>query len=385
MIDENNNPRSFINLEIIYGEIPNIIQYSDINNYIVFHSMVGTPDTKYQPINENIKDNQKKAMGLSYKGWGIYQNKQSSYKWDKEKSKFIKLITLLPTVKDRLKYLATTIGEENVSSEVVSYYGKISNIKKQVTVKQSKWIFKSQINIPTDKIKTALTKIATDWRSLPEFRLLQNPDLSEEQEFLLKKSLTAKIGSKILINLTSELLTGKVKTPEDHPKIEGIVTTYNDKLLKITGDFAQLNQDLWKPLKEGLDVIVTNFIQDLFKNELNISGIKKILKSTWFSKNINGDPRQFLLSKNKDYYKDGSRFDEKINIKRVNSNIKNTLDLINDELSKVENSTNIKKQDIVKTLMISSYKLQQLKYNINTNTSRVDLLSLIVKIIFDLT
>ena len=32
LIDINGNPKAFINLEIIYGEIPNLIQYSNINN-----------------------------------------------------------------------------------------------------------------------------------------------------------------------------------------------------------------------------------------------------------------------------------------------------------------------------------------------------------------
>lgn len=47
LIDEQENPKNFINLEIIYGPQPNIIPYSKSDNFIVFHNLSGTKENGY--------------------------------------------------------------------------------------------------------------------------------------------------------------------------------------------------------------------------------------------------------------------------------------------------------------------------------------------------
>jgi hypothetical protein len=389
MINVDGTTKAFINLEIIYGEIPNLIQYSSVNNYIVFHNMVGPFETRYAPLNENVKQNQQKGLGLDYKGWGIYQNKQGqSFEWDKRFSKFVqnKKNIVLPTIKERLAFLANKIGQVTISSDVVTYYGEIGSVKRDVKKEQSTWIFKSQIDIPTEKIKSDLEKIANKWKQFPEFKQLQDDTLSTEEEFELKKSLTAKIGHEILINLSSELFKGERKTPENHPKIEGMVIPYDGKLVKITGDFAQLNQDLWAPLRNGFDEIFTTLIQKLCVEQLDIPAIKKLTKASWFAKDVNGDASAFLISKNKKLYKDGNGFDIKINKVRVGQMIVDAQNKLNIGYKKMlADKSNVKKDNIIKAIKIGSYKLQELENSVqNGDGSRVSLMLAIKSILFNL-
>jgi hypothetical protein len=388
LIDEQNKPLAFINLEIIYGEIPNLIQYSSINNYIVFHSMTSTFEHNYMLLNENeAKEIQKKIHKLTYKGWGIYQDSQNnSYSWDAYHNKFIKkeIAKILPTIAERLKFLADKIKEVSVTSEVVSYYGNIGEVKREVKKAQSKWIFKSQIDIPKEKIKADLDKVAQKWKQFPEYKDLQKSNLTPEEEFELKKKLTTKIGSEILVNLTSLLFTGERKTGETHPKIEGMVIPFEGQTVKITGSFASLNQDYWKPLKEGLNKTLTDFIEKTFSEELDINGIKTITKASWNAAAVQGKANLFLLAKNKKLYSDESNLYKKINKNRIIININDAVSSIDSLFKKEEQSNNVKKEQILKAFRIGAFKLQQLKQSLININNRVELTANLVKIMFGL-
>jgi len=386
LIGLDGSPKSFVNLEIIYGEIPNLIQYSSIDNYIIFHSMVGTYATKYAPLNEAAKESQKKGLGLTYKGWGIYQNRSGdSFEWVERTKKFMKKIgsPVLSTIKERLQFLANTIKQESVVSDVVTYYGDIGSVKTDIKKSKSNWIFKSQIIVSNDKIRQELSKIAQEWRHFPEFKQLQKSNITSEEEFELKKSLTAKIGAKILINLSSELFKGDRKTGPKHPKIEGLVVPFNNALVKITGDFAQINQDLWKPLNDGLNMILLDTVQKISKEELDVNIDKKMTKVSWNAKGINGDPKLFLLKKNKTTYSDPAAFTQKINISRINKHINDAYIKLQQEYEKMStDEKNIKKMDILKALRIGGYKLQELSRAVSTIDDRVSLLMAIKHIMF---
>jgi len=334
-------PRAFINLEIIYGEIPNLIQYSETDNYIVFHSLHGTEEQGYPP--------------LDFK----------------------------PST---LSDMAKTINSVIVKSEVVDYVGPINDVKRTVRTADSKWIFKGQVEIPTARIKSDLESVANKFKRFPEVKQLQNKDkLSDDELHEVMKSLAAKVGSEILINLSSQLFSGQRKTPSNHPKIEGMVTKYGDSLIKITGDFAALNQKLWEPLKDGLDAILKELTGEIISTHLKIPNLTQIQSRSWMAAGIEGNPIAFLMAKNKKEYKDGMNINLKIDKQKIVKDIDNAFDKLQSEYDVlIKDVSNVKQKDIIRALRIGGFKLNELKKGLKNVNTRVELLQLIASTMFGL-
>lgn len=338
LTDDKKNPKNFLNLEVVYGTIPNLIQYSDTDNYVVFHSYQGTPeeDFKTKPKNDKL-----------------------------------------------LKDLAHAIGKVSVKSLVVSYIGTVKDTKKIVEEKTSNWIFKGPIEVPVEKIKKELEAVAHEFENFDEVKQLKNwKDMDEEKRFEVMKALTAKIGSKVLTNLTSMLFSGKRVTDDNHPKAEGLVTNFKGNLLKVTGDFAELNKSMWEPLRNGLDEELKQFNAYIMNFVLQVPGISTVTKTTWQS--VKGDPKEFLLKKgSRKVYADPKQTEAKVDVKDIQKHIDATMD----NLEKTYNSVsekNIKKEDILKALRIAGYKLQQFSKEMRLVKTREDLLVVFASLMFGL-
>ena len=331
-------PGNFINLEIIYGEIPNLIQYSETDNFIVFHGYTGNKERGYVPLPEDNKD---------------------------------------------IGKLAKAIGSRKVTSEVVSYYGEVGSVKRDIKKATSNWIFSGPIEIPYAKMSKELHSVANKFKSYPETKKLKDwRNLSQDELFDTMKSITAKIGSEILINVKSELFSGVRKTPKGHPKIEGLVVNFKNHMIKVTGDFAQLNQDLWAPLKNGLDKSFKEFNAYILNDVLEISKISSIAKKSW--EGAGRTSEGYLLKKNPKFYSDGKKLTEKINTGDVKKQIDKTMKKLERDYKKAENSKNIKKNDIIKAFRIGAYKLQEFKKALRMVKNRKDLTEQFAKIIFGL-
>ncbi len=336
--NEDGTKKNFINLEIMYGEIPNIIQYSDTDNFIVFHGFVGNDDE-----------------GYAQKG-------------------------NLPKV---LTQLAKKIKSVKVKSKVVSYFGELGKVKKVVETKPSNWIFTGQIDVPTDRIRNDLRRVAKDFKKFPEVKKIKNWEkLSQEELFDTMKSLTAKIGAEILISLSSELFKGVRKGPANHPKIEGLVVRFKDNLIKVTGDFAQMNQDLWKPLKVGLDKPLKEMNQFFLGKGLMIPTIASIKKQSW--EKAGKSSEGFLKMRNPKFYADKKNLTGKIKVSIFKKEIDNTMKKLEKVYNRIAKGNNIKKDDILKALRLAAFKLNELKEKLKLVRNRVDLLSAFANTMFGL-
>jgi len=341
LINSDGTPRAFLNLEIIYGEIPNLIQYSDTDNFIIFHSMHGTDEQGYPPLEFSPK-----------------------------------------TLKD----IANKIKQIKVKSEVVDYIGPVNNVKRNVRMADSNWIFRGQIEIPHSRIKSDLEAVASKFKRFPEVKQLRNKaDMSDEELHDTMKTLAAKVGAEILINLSSQLFTGKRKTDTAHPKIEGLVTKYGDSLIKITGDFAALNQKLWGPLRGGLDNIIKEVMTEIFTNQLKIPKLTQIMKRSWMGQNVQGDPVKFLMFKNKKEYKNGQNVDVEVDKRKILKSIDTAFNKLQQEHDNIlMDKSNVKQVDIIRALRIGGFKLLELKKGLKNVSTRTELLQLVATVMFGL-
>lgn len=211
LVEKNGTPKNFVNLEVLYGYIPNVVPYSQNTNYIVLHNLAGVPDT-----------------------WsGRDDNKL-------------------------LNSLADKFGKIKVTTPNVTFSGDPDNVKREVKDLDSEWEFKGPIEITKDDVKQQLDAVIKEWRSYSEVKKLldfakkdeklDKSSLSAEQlaaheqeKLDLMKAVTKKIGSKVLSTMVSKLSeTGKVVP--GHPGIEGIVLKKGNDLVKITGDFLDFSK-----------------------------------------------------------------------------------------------------------------------------------------------
>jgi len=212
-----NLDKNFINMEILYGYIPNAVPYSQTINYIVFHGYMGNPGDNWTPVNAQNQD-------------------------------------------EKLKQLAKKLEIVKVTSPNVTFSGDPDNVKRTVKDLESEWKFYGPIEITEKDVKKHLQKVVDEWRKYPEVRALvkfseqeDKTDLDElkshqEKKLELMKAATKKIGSAVLSNMVSKLSdTGEVVS--GYPGIEGIVTRQGVDLVKITGDFL----DYAKPDVPALD------------------------------------------------------------------------------------------------------------------------------------
>jgi hypothetical protein len=341
LINKDGTTKNYLNLEILYGTIPNLIQYSETDNYIVFHGWFKGPEDNFAP------DQHDRSL---------------------------------------LTELAEKINSVKVKSEVVTFYGNIGSVKRDIKVKESNWIFKGPITISHDRIKTDLQKVASKWKSLPEVKTLvsKKNELTQDQIFSLMKSLTAKIGSQILLNLASDLFSGTRKTPSNFPKIEGLVTQYKGNTLKITGDFAALNQELWKPLKDGLDKHIKEFNFFIMNDILGVKGVASITPQSWNVVRKNG--QQFLSIKgDSKFYSDKNKMLEKLDKSSIKSKIDETLNKLQKQYEEVlKDEKNVKRDEIVKAIRLGSFKIQQFRDELSSINTRVDLVEVFARTMFGL-
>lgn len=212
---EDGEPKNFINMEILYGYIPNVVPYSQTTNYIVFHNFVGNPDNNWSPIDNDNQD----AI---------------------------------------LRTLAESLGPVKIITPNVTFSGDPDNVRRDVKDVESNWEFVGPLEITKKDIKKSLEKVASSWKKFPQVKALiefaekeDDMDLSEltplqlqahqEKKYELMKKATKKIGAEVLNNMASKLSdTGEVIP--GYPGIEGIVTKQGGDLVKITGDFLDYSR-----------------------------------------------------------------------------------------------------------------------------------------------
>jgi hypothetical protein len=341
-------PNKWINLEIIYGEIPNIIQYSATTNYIVFHNLTYNPLEGYESLT-------------------------------KEESS------------DQLYYLEKELGSTTVNTPVVSYLGNPKDsVERIVDIEESTWVFKGPIEINPSVIKNDLKCIADTWRSFESVKKLANHkqlNLTENEIQLTMKEVTKDIGSQALRNITSSLFSGMRKTDDSYPKIEGLAVDYNNTTIKITGDFMQVNQDLWAILnrdgENSLKYKVDLFYEYIMNDLLHIPKIKTITKTSWAKSN--SDPIEYLkLKGEKKFYKDETKFTEDIEIEPIMKMLDDTNIKLYEISKEVAEGNNIKKADILKTINIAALKFSNFREYLEsiTATNRKDLLFNFAKAFF---
>lgn len=220
LIEENGSPKNFLNLEILFGYIPNVVPYNQTSNYIVFHGFAGSPEND----------------------------------WDAQDTEGQKKL---------LQKLANKLGTTSTVSSEIIFKGDVGGVERERKKVQSFWDFKGPIDITKKDIESQLKDLYKEWRSYPEVDKLKKyfgkkiiSAEEDEERFKLMKSLTKKIGSKVLQNMVSKLSeTGEIV--KGHPGIEGIVLKRNGDMVKITGDFLDYSRpddiptfDATKPIRE---------------------------------------------------------------------------------------------------------------------------------------
>jgi hypothetical protein len=336
LIDEDGKPIRCLNLEIMMKKIPNIIEYSDVDNFLVFHNYLNTYINNYAPIDDPNTDQ------------------------------------LLNSLSDKLK-------EETVNSEVVYYTGDIGGkITKTIKKENSDWKFVGPTKISKEKLSSELKKVASKWKKFPEVMKLKNWKTMPKDELndVMKKA-TEKIGSEILINLTSTLFSGKRLTPHGHPRIEGLVAKLPSGNVKITGDFNIINQKLWGPLKMGLGKPIKDLNSFILNDVLEIPKISEIQKRMWIQARENSV--NFLTDRSSN-----PKLDRKVNINTITVKIENSLKTIAKTFEEVVTSNNLKKDDLLKTLRMTSMKLMEFKTKLTEVNNVVDLLDTYVEIMLGL-
>jgi hypothetical protein len=336
LINSDGSPNCFINSEVVYGTVPNIINYSDVNNFIVFHHYVGNPDDGYAPRNIDRKE---------------------------------------------LVGLANLMGIVKIKADVINYYGGLKNVKTQIKSQSSTWVFKGSMVVPEESLKANLATVANKFRSYPEVKKIQQwRKLSKEELKETMESLTKKIGNNILMNITSNLFSGKRITPPEYPKIEGLVVNFKNNLIKITGDFKQYIDVLWEPINKGINEPIRKLNSYVLNDVLQIPNVVTIPKAAW--KNANGSSKNFLITRNKKFYADTSKLTEKIDKKGINTAISNTFSELEKVYNNVAKGESIKKDDILKALRIMGYRLTQLEEKLTQINNRVELLDLYAREMF---
>lgn len=335
-----NKSNNFINAEILYGEVPNIIPYSKIKNFIVFHNFKGRKETGYgDPIIDSEID----------------QNKL-------------------------LNKFASRLGLVEVETDVISYFGEPGNVSKQAEKKTSKWDFKGPINISFTDIKTQLDKLLQELKSDEAYVALHNAiegkvTLDDEQKREIMKRFVELSGRKILSVVKSALTDPDINIPTGHPGIEGIVfraktDDLNDHLVKITGDFAHLNQEMWEYLRETIPTISKKFTGTVLGE---VFGVKNLLTLTdaSFRKYISESDnklsiaRKFLVDRSNKYKRLQHLLDQPdINVYNALTNYTNSAikDLATVFEFVMNNPKKFKQKldDVKRAILISAYQFQKL-------------------------
>lgn len=241
---------NFINMELLYGYIPNAVPYSQTTNFIVFHGFMGKPENNWQPDDIENQD-------------------------------------------QILRELANKLGIIRVETPNITFVGSPDDVKRKVEILESEWKFYGPIEINEKDVKKHLKDVVSQWKKYPEVQALlkfskseDNMDLTslepeelkdhQDQKFKLMKAATKKIGSAVLSNMVSKLSdTGEVVP--GYPGIEGIVTRQGNDLVKITGDFLDYSRpedtpalDATKKLREVIQKEILGL------NTTTLRGVKSL-------------------------------------------------------------------------------------------------------------
>ena len=323
---------NLINTEIIYGEIPDVVPYSDTTNFIKMHNIIDTE-------------------GNNLGGSKI------------------------------LDKIVSAMGQTHVTSPVVEYIGTdLRDTKQIITNKTSTWEFRASLPISKEKIKAELNDIYNEYKAYPEAQaLLNNKNMTEDEIFATARDLAKKIESKVLTNMVSNLKTSTKEYP-DAIGVEGLIlnSVIEGKPIKITGDFEQLNKDLQIPLEELKDLISQgpDSIYSFISKELGLKTVK-ISKSQWdrFS-----SPEDFLSVKSSRFKstkrKKGQDPNVPFNKISILNKIEDTMDILQDTFDKHKEITTLKQKDILKSIQLSAHQLLILKKKVTEAETYVDLTNL---------
>ena len=213
LTDEKGNPKNFINLEIIYGPQPNVIRYSEDKNFIVFHVHSGTKENDYEMSDD-----------------------------------------LDPmTSRNLLRRLAGQFGSVTTTQSKAEYSGE-DEITRAFRPEQTYWEIKGPTVFTGQQV---LDKISSSTRALwekkkEELRELEKYTSDNEELKTRMKAISAELGTAILTGLQSKL--SDMDPIEGVPGTEGLAIPYRGDLYKITGEFADINQQTVRP---------GNFLADL--------------------------------------------------------------------------------------------------------------------------
>lgn len=237
LIDDIGCPKSFINLEILFGYIPNVVPYSKTTNYIVFHSLEGV----------------------------------TCYSWyHNDDVKFLKKIA------DKLDSVATN------SSEIL-YTGEPGEIKKERKSIKSYWKFKGPIIFTKNEIKNNMDGILQYWKKTMEYAVLSNNTVP-----IIMTSITKKLG-KFIVNKIKSKLSDNIEKMKGCPGIEGLVVHVRKDKVKITGDFLEFNRPINSKTFDAIKSTREYIQKDLLN--LNVTTLR-----TLENKTVEG-LKEFVLNK----------------------------------------------------------------------------------------
>jgi len=332
-------PNNFINTEILYGEVPNLIPYSKVKNYIVFHGFKGRKDTSYgDPIIDSDVDTTK-----------------------------------------LLNKLTNRLGELEISSNVVKFFGAPGGVIKEIVPEKSKWQFSGPVNVDLSNIKDQLDSILKELKTHDEYKALYKHikgdiTLTDEQRLDVGKELIALAGSKMLAILKSALADPDVRIQTGHPGIEGVVFKTStgdlkDQLIKITGDFSALNQDSWEYLRNTIPSVKKLFTGKVLDEAFGVKNLMSITDASF--KKYAGQKqtkhsiaRAFLANRSKKYKKLDYMLDqEDINVYNILVRYATTAtDRLSEIWTEIEENPDKLGEKLEQTkhsLLISAYQFEQ--------------------------
>lgn len=343
LIDEDGKPLNFINLEILFGYIPNVVPYSKTKNFIVFHNLAGAPNNN----------------------------------WDSPD---------IESEKKLLKRLANKIGSVSVHGPRIKFTGDPGEVDMEKDFVNSYWQFKGPIEINKEDIKDDLQQVMAKWQNYPEVKELKefakkkapSKDSEEYKEyndkrFKLMKLVTKKIGSEVLRAMVSKLSdSGHVVS--GHPGMEGIALDIEGDLVKITGDFLDFNNPDGIP-----SVDATKKIREYIQKD--VLGLTVTTLSSLKDKSVRG-LIEFVINRRKKKY--SYDIDEPIGPKvkgELRTMIDNSQKEIKDALEIVRERG---REYDERSLLIQSYILSSFKQELEKVQTHEDLIVAYGKIFYNI-
>jgi hypothetical protein len=307
-------PKNFVNLEILYGYIPNVVPYSHTTNYIVFHTYVGAPQNEWEP-----QDTESEKADLSA--------------------------------------LAKKLDSVAITSSEVVFSGEPGKVEKSTKRVESFWKFKGPIEFRKEEIKTQLEKVAQEWQNYPEVAQLKK-EKDPERQLELMKEITKKIGDKVLNAVISKLSeTGKRIV--GHPGIEGLVLRTGREPVKITGRFLDFSKPEDVPMFDATRDLREYIQKDVLGlTTTTLSRVSDKRKSSVY---------EYVLNKRK------NKFDYNMNDEIPAEQKNKIIEIIGEkqkEISKaMKNLEKAGREYDIRSLLTQSYMLSELKKRLKEGNS----------------